>query len=62
MLNSRMEEFIYSVVRTELGQLNYVEVVNDENSSRGSLNDHITKHVNEFLEKVIMELKLWMYV
>ena len=29
---SRMTEFIYSVVRTELGQLDYVDVVNDENS------------------------------
>lgn len=47
---ARMEEFIYSVVRTELGQLNYVEVVNDENSSRGSLNDRVTERVNEFLD------------
>ncbi|KXH87204.1 protease modulator HflC [Sporosarcina sp. HYO08] len=47
----RMEEFIYSVVRTELGQLNYVEVVNDENSSRGSLNDRVTERVNAFLEE-----------
>ena len=47
---SRMEEFIYSVVRSELGQLNYVDVVNDENSSRGSLNDRVTAKVNEFLE------------
>lgn len=46
----RMSEFIYSVVRTELGQLNYVDVVNDENSSRGSLNDRVTDKVNEFLE------------
>lgn len=48
---SRMEEFIYSVVRTELGQLNYEEIINDENSSRGSLNDSITAKVNELLEK-----------
>lgn len=47
---TRMEEFIYSVVRTELGQLDYVDVVNDENSSRGSLNDRVTVRVNEFLE------------
>ncbi|WP_223638438.1 protease modulator HflC [Planococcus sp. 4-30] len=47
---SRMEEFIYSVVRTELGQLNYDEIINDENSSRGSLNDNVTAKVNELLE------------
>ncbi|MCG7335488.1 protease modulator HflC [Sporosarcina sp. ACRSM] len=46
---ARMEEFIYSVVRTELGQLDYVDIVNDENSSRGSLNDRVTERVNEFL-------------
>ena len=47
---SRMEEFIYSVVRTELGQLDYDEIINDENSSRGSLNDNVTAKVNELLE------------
>lgn len=48
---SRMEEFIYSVVRSELGQLNYDEIINDEKSSRGSLNDRITDQVNELLAK-----------
>ena len=48
---SRMEEFIYSVVRTELGQLDYDEIINDENSSRGSLNDNVTAKVNELLKK-----------
>ncbi|WP_210468616.1 protease modulator HflC [Sporosarcina sp. 6E9] len=47
----RMSEFIYSVVRTELGQLDYVDVVNDENSERGSLNDRVTERVNEFLDE-----------
>ncbi|WP_028392202.1 protease modulator HflC [Bacillus cihuensis] len=47
---ARMEEFIYSVVRTELGQLNYDEIINDEKSSRGSLNDRMTDKVNELLE------------
>lgn len=48
---ARMEEFVYSVVRSELGQLNYDEIINDENSSRGSLNDRVTKQVNELLKK-----------
>jgi modulator of FtsH protease HflC len=48
---SRMEEFIYSVVRAELGQLNYDEIINDEKSSRGSLNDLVTAKVNELLAK-----------
>lgn len=45
----RMEEFIYSVVRSELGQLDYDEIINDEKSSRGSLNDRVTEKVNELL-------------
>lgn len=47
---TRMEEFIYSVVRTELGQLEYDEIINDENTSRGSLNDRVTARVNELLK------------
>lgn len=47
---SRMEEFIYSVIRTELGQLNYDDIINDENSSRGSINDEVTNRVNELLK------------
>ncbi|QED48894.1 protease modulator HflC [Cytobacillus dafuensis] len=48
---SRMEEFIYSVTRAELGRLNYADIINDGKSSRGSLNDQITEKVNELLEK-----------
>lgn len=46
---TRMEEFIYSVVRAELGQLNYNEIINDKSSERGNLNDSITEQVNELL-------------
>lgn len=46
---ARMEEFIYSVVRIELGQLDYDEIINDEKSSRGSLNDRVTDKVNDLL-------------
>lgn len=47
---SRMEEFIYSVVRSELGKLDYDEIINDEKSSRGSLNDRVTEKVNKLLD------------
>ncbi|MCK1988375.1 protease modulator HflC [Lysinibacillus fusiformis] len=47
---TRMEEFIYSVIRTELGQLRYDEIINDEKSSRGSINDRVTERVNELLQ------------
>ncbi|MGG3843641.1 MULTISPECIES: protease modulator HflC [Anoxybacillus] len=48
---SKMDEFIFSIVRTELGQLNYDEIINDEKSSRGSLNDEVTAKVNDLLQK-----------
>lgn len=48
---SRMQEFIRSVLRAELGQLNYDEIINDENTSRGSLNDRVTERVNELLSR-----------
>lgn len=48
---AKMSEFIFSVVRTELGQLNYDEIIDEENSNRGSFNETVTKNVNELLEK-----------
>ncbi|OIJ12388.1 protease modulator HflC [Anaerobacillus alkalidiazotrophicus] len=44
-----MMNFIYSVIRAELGQLNYDEIINDEKSSRGSFNDRVLNRVNELL-------------
>jgi len=46
---SRMEEFIYSALRTELGRLQYGEIINEESSSRGDLNVVITEKVNQLL-------------
>ncbi|HWO97785.1 MAG TPA: protease modulator HflC [Bacillus sp. (in: firmicutes)] len=48
---AKMGEFIFSVVRSELGQLNYDEIINDEKAQRGSLNDRVTEQVNELVEK-----------
>ncbi|MFD1737128.1 protease modulator HflC [Bacillus salitolerans] len=48
---AKMGEFIFSVIRAELGQLNYDEIINDEKSSRGSLNDRITERVNVLLKE-----------
>jgi len=48
---AKLDELVYSAIRTELGQLNYDEIINDEKSERGSLNDRITEKVNELLER-----------
>ncbi|MGM0874870.1 MAG: protease modulator HflC [Bacillota bacterium] len=48
---TKMAEFVFSTVRSELGQLNYDEIINDEKSSRGSINDKVTDIVNDLLAK-----------
>ncbi len=48
---AKMAEFVFSVVRAELGQLNYDEIINDEKSSRGSLNDRVKDRVNKMLAR-----------
>lgn len=45
----RMEEFIYSVLRTELGRIDYDDIISDKDSERGSVNDNVTARVNELL-------------
>jgi modulator of FtsH protease HflC len=46
-----MMNFIYSVIRAELGQLDYDEIINEEKSSRGSFNDRVLNRVNELLAR-----------
>lgn len=48
---SIMSNFIFSVIRAELGQLNYDEIINDEASERGSFNDRVLSQVNLLLER-----------
>lgn len=48
---SRMEEFIYSAIRTEFGQTIYDDIINEKNSSRGSINDRVTERVNELISE-----------
>ena len=48
---ARMGEFIFSIVRSELGKMNFSEIINEEESSRGVLNEEITSKVNQYLER-----------
>lgn len=50
-VESRMEEFIYSVIRTELGQIKYKDIISDGDTKRGNINDKVTERVNELLSK-----------
>jgi membrane protease subunit HflC len=42
--------FIYSNIRTELGTLNYDEIINSEGSSRGNFTENVRLQVNRILE------------
>jgi membrane protease subunit HflC len=46
-----MANVIFSVIRAELGQLDYDEIINDEKSSRGSFNERVRDRVNTTLER-----------
>ncbi|MGG1686981.1 protease modulator HflC [Pseudalkalibacillus sp. NRS-1564] len=48
---AKMGEFIFSVIRSELGQLEYEEIINEEKSNRGSFNDNVRERVNELLDR-----------
>lgn len=48
---SRMGEFIFSVIRQELGRMKYEEIINDEKSNRGDLNKRVTDQVNKLLAR-----------
>lgn len=48
---SIMANVIFSVIRAELGQLDYDEIINDEKSSRGSFNERVRDRVNSTLER-----------
>ncbi len=49
---SKMGEFIFSVIRSELGTMNYDQIINDEEgSTRGDLNQRVTDRVNELLAR-----------
>jgi membrane protease subunit HflC len=45
----RLGDIIYSNIRTELGRLNYDEIINEEKSSRGNINELVLAEVNAIL-------------
>ncbi|MBU8905149.1 protease modulator HflC [Desertibacillus haloalkaliphilus] len=48
---SIMANFIFSVIRAELGQLDYDEIINEEKSARGNFNERVLEQVNELLAR-----------
>lgn len=51
VVEGRMGDIIYSNIRTELGRLNYDQIVNSEDSVRGSFAETVRDQVNSLLER-----------
>lgn len=51
VVEGRLGDIIYSNIRTELGKLNYDEIINSEKSVRGSFNETVRDEVNKLLER-----------
>ncbi|WP_234410611.1 protease modulator HflC [Caldalkalibacillus mannanilyticus] len=51
VVEGRLGDIIYSNIRTELGKLNYDEIINSEKSARGSFNETVRDEVNKLLER-----------
>lgn len=49
-VEDHLGNFIYSNIRTELGTLNYDEIINSEESSRGNFTENVRVQVNRILE------------
>jgi membrane protease subunit HflC len=50
-VENKLSEAVSSIVRSELGQMNYDEIISSENSNRGSFNERVTQLVDEVLKR-----------
>ncbi len=50
-VETKLAEAVSSIIRAELGQLNYDEIISSEGSNRGSFNDNVTRLVDAVLKR-----------
>lgn len=55
---NRLGDIVYSSIRTELGKMNYGDIINDKKDSRGGLDEIVNKQVNETLDRNLSGIKL----
>lgn len=55
---SRLGDIVYSSIRTELGKMNYGDIINDKKDSRGGLDTIVKDQVNEILARNISGIEL----
>jgi membrane protease subunit HflC len=51
VVEARLGDIVYSNIRTELARLNYDEIINSEETIRGSFNERVRDQVNVLLER-----------
>lgn len=55
---SRLGDIVYSSIRTELGKMNYGDIINNKNDSRGGLDTIVKDQVNETLARNLSGIEL----
>lgn len=55
---SRLGDIVYSSIRTELGKMNYGDIINDKKDSRGGLDTIVKDQVNEILARNLSGIEL----
>lgn len=55
---SRLGDIVYSSIRTELGKMNYGDIINDKKDSRGGLDTIVKDQVNEILNRNLSGIEL----
>lgn len=55
---SRLGDIVYSSIRTELGKMNYGDIINDKKDSRGGLDIIVKDQVNEILARNLSGIEL----
>ena len=55
---SRLGDIVYSAIRTELGKMNYGDIINNKDDSRGGLDTIVKNQVNETLTRNLSGIEL----
>lgn len=55
---SRLGDIVYSSIRTELGKMNYGDIINDKKDSRGGFDEIVNVQVNETLDRNLSGIEL----
>lgn len=55
---SRLGDIVYSSIRTELGKMDYGQIINNKNDGRGGIDELVKEQVNETLKRNLSGIEL----